>query len=398
MLFKDPALKYLAQKAFVTYTKSVYLQKDKDTFKLKEYDLEAFAASLGLPGAPRIKFLKDDDSKKRKHVSRQELEVSDSSEGEDDVKADEKPKTVRTKYDRMFERQNQDILADHYQKLVKNDDVEGVTPAANGAVQAPAADDDDDFLSVKRRIPAGFAFSDDEAEDAEGDIADTTRPDHKVVHLEGASQPLIIDSNRREKLLKSKKKLLKLKDKGTKLVFDDEGNPHEIYELEDEADFKAKGLPQDQRQKYLEAAREVVQQADVEDKAAARAKRKEKMRKRKEKERAGAQGGVDAGTEDDDEEEGGGVQYVVGDNGEDPLANFRADMGGSDDDAEEEEEEEPKQKKPKKWFQSDSEDEEDGKRRGKKRKSKGGKNARHADVQEPETLEDMEARAAGLLG
>ncbi|KAF2661377.1 DEAD-domain-containing protein [Lophiostoma macrostomum CBS 122681] len=388
MLFKDPALKYLAQKAFVTYTKSVYLQKDKEIFKLKEYDLEAFAASLGLPGAPRIKFLKDDDAKKRKQVSRQELEVSDSSEGEDGGKANEKAKTVRTKYDRMFERQNQDILADHYQKLVKDDDAEGDISTTNGAVQAPAADDDDDFLSVKRRIPAESAFSSSEDEDEGENTGDTTRAARKVVHLEGASQPLIIDSNRREKLLKSKKKLLKLKDKGTKLVFDDEGNAHELYELEDEADFKAKGLPQEQQQKYIEAAREIVQKADVEDKAAARAKRKEKMRKRKEKDRAEMQGNVDAA---DDEE---GVQYEAGDDGEDPLANFRADMGSSDEEAEEQ----PKQKKAKKWFQSDSEDgdEDEGKGR-KRRKGKGGKDARHVDVQEPETLEDMEALAAGLL-
>ncbi|KAF2743126.1 DEAD-domain-containing protein [Sporormia fimetaria CBS 119925] len=374
MLFKDPQLKYLAQKAFVTYVKSIYLQKDKEIFNLKEYDLEKFAGSLGLPGAPRIKFLKDDDARKRKAVSRQELEVSESSdEGEEDGQpAQKKAKTVRTKYDRMFERQNQDILADHYKKLVRDDMEGGAAASADQDAEKEAADDaDDDFLAVKRRIPA-----EDDVSDIESAVDEATSAEargRKVVNLPGASQPLIIDSNRREKLLKSKKKLLKLKDKGKKIVYDDEGNPHEIYELEDEADFKARGLPEEQRKKYLEAAREEVQAADVTDKATAKAKRKEKMRKRKERERAEAEAAA------------GGVE--IGDEGVDALANFRADAesGGSED-----EEDAPKGKKQKKWFQSDSEGEEgDRKKRAKKAKT---------EVQEPQTLEDLEALAAGLLG
>jgi ATP-dependent RNA helicase DDX10/DBP4 len=364
MCFQDPALKYLGQKAFMTYVKSVYLQKDKEVFKLKEYDLEAYAASLGLPGTPRIKFLKDDTTKQKKQAARQMIEVSDSDE-EEETKA-EKP--VRTKYDRMFERRNQDVLADHYKKLVRDGDDEVSTPANDFTGEAAANGADDDFLAVKRRIPA-----DDEGEDfgVEGDPS--VAPGGRVVHLAGASQPLIIDSNRREKLLQSKKKLTKLMDKGKKLVYDDDGNPHEVYELEDEAAFKAKGLPEVQRQRFIDAARQVVQSADVEDKATAKAKRKEKLRKRKKRERGEAVA----------DESDGGVE--LGDAGEDPLANFLADAQLTDED----EEEQPK--KEKKWFQSDSEDEQ-------KTSKKKRKKARQQVVEEPETLEDMEALAAGLLG
>jgi ATP-dependent RNA helicase DDX10/DBP4 len=367
MCFQDPALKYLGQKAFMTYVKSVYLQKDKEVFKLKEYDLEAYAASLGLPGTPRIKFLKDDTTKQKKQATRQMIEVSDSDE-EQETKA-EKP--VRTKYDRMFERRNQDVLADHYKKLVRDGDDEVSTPANDFTGEATTNGADDDFLAVKRRIPA-----DDEGEDfgVEGDPS--VAPGGRVVHLAGASQPLIIDSNRREKLLQSKKKLTKLMDKGKKLVYDDEGNPHEVYELEDEAAFKAKGLPEVQRQKFIQAAREVVESADVEDKATAKAKRKEKLRKRKERERGEAVA----------DESDGGVE--LDDTGEDPLANFLADAQLTDED--EDEVEQPK-KKEKKWFQSDSEDEQ-------KSSKKKRKKAKQQVVEEPETLEDMEALAAGLLG
>jgi len=382
MCFKDPALKYLAQKAFITYVKSIYLQKDKSIFRLKEYDLEEYSASLGLPGAPRIKFLKGDDAKKRKQASRDAVDVSSSSSSEDEGgESSKKTNTktgVRTKYDRMFERQNQDILADHYKKLIQDDDdedsISGLENAASGTKQSTAApnDDDDDFMTVKRRIPAESTLSD--IEDAVPSRA------QKVVTIAGASQPIIIDSNRREKLLKSKKKLLKLKDRGKKLVFDDDGNPHELYELEDEEDFRKKGAPEEQKQQFLEEARSVVERADVEDKEVMKAKRKEKMRKRKERER-----GERVGSE-------GGVGIGNGEAQEDLLAQFRADAEFSEEDSGGEMEERvegEEKRRPKKWFEEGSDEEVRSKKRNKAMGSRG--------MDKPPTLEDLEALAAGLL-
>jgi ATP-dependent RNA helicase DDX10/DBP4 len=180
-------------------------------------------------------------------------------------------------------------------------------------------------------------------------------------------------------------------DKSKKIVFDEEGNPHEIYELETEADFKARGLPEEQRQKFIEAAREIVEQADVEDKAVVKARKKEKLRKRKEKLR----GEVDAGSDSED----GGVELE--DAGEDLLANFRADAefssdddneGDDNDDSDASAPQQP-QKKAKKWFQSDSEDDD----AGSSKKRRKGQAARHV-VEQPETLEDMEEMAARMLG
>lgn len=57
--FQYPEIKFLAQKSFISYVKSVYLQRDKETFQLDKLPLDKFAKALGLPGAPKIKFLKD---------------------------------------------------------------------------------------------------------------------------------------------------------------------------------------------------------------------------------------------------------------------------------------------------------------------------------------------------
>ena len=65
-------------------------------------------------------------------------------------------------------------------------------------------------------------------------------------------QELVIDSKRREKLLQSKKKLLKYRDKGTKLVFDDDGNAQPIYQLQGEEDFQKEGPAAEQRVRFVE--------------------------------------------------------------------------------------------------------------------------------------------------
>lgn len=54
---EDPNIKYLAQKYFISYMRSVYLQGNKAVFQLDKLPADAFALSLGLPAAPRIKLL-----------------------------------------------------------------------------------------------------------------------------------------------------------------------------------------------------------------------------------------------------------------------------------------------------------------------------------------------------
>jgi ATP-dependent RNA helicase DDX10/DBP4 len=53
---QSPDMKYLAQKAFICYLRSIYLQKNKDIFDVHQLPFDDFADSLGLPGAPQIKF------------------------------------------------------------------------------------------------------------------------------------------------------------------------------------------------------------------------------------------------------------------------------------------------------------------------------------------------------
>lgn len=50
-------MQQLAKRSFVTYLKSVHLQKDKEVFDVTKLPLEEFAASLGLAITPKIRFI-----------------------------------------------------------------------------------------------------------------------------------------------------------------------------------------------------------------------------------------------------------------------------------------------------------------------------------------------------
>ncbi|CAJ2514059.1 Uu.00g021780.m01.CDS01 [Anthostomella pinea] len=359
MVFKQSDLKFLAQKAFIAYTRSIHLQKDKEIFDLKKLDLDAYAASLGLPGAPQIKFQKGDDIKKLKNAPRAAI-LSDS---DSEFDADKKKRKVRTKIDKMFERTNQDVLTDHYAKMI----------GEGGNADGVDEDEEDDFLAVKRVIQADDL-------DGEGN-ATSAPPGAKVIHGLGGDEPFIVDSHRREKMLKSKKQMLKFKGRGERIIFDDEGVAHHPYQIKGEDDFKKEGDAQAQRQKFVEDEATRVKEADISDKQFAKERRREKKEKRKAREAM-----------ENDAAVGDMPRLAAPDDGEDPLA-FLASLptGGEKSESEVKESDEPPKKKAKKWFQDESDDE------TKKAKGKKSKTKVIEVTEQPDTLEDYEALAAGLL-
>ncbi|KIV87276.1 hypothetical protein PV11_02831 [Exophiala sideris] len=403
MCFKDPELKYLGQKAFVSYVRSVHIQKDKNIFNLKNLDLEDFAASLGLPGAPRVKFVKGEDAKARKNAPRQllaALEGSDTSgdDGDDAESKTKNKKEVRTRYDRMFERQNQDVLAEHYTKLIEDDE----DAKQNGTI---AADDDDelDFLSVKRRFEAGDAALDqnddtDSASDTDGSVdppaGDARKSSSKNVKTVKLSdnpnaEALIIDSHRREKLLSSRKKLLKYKGSGTHMTFDsDSDTPKNRKAYRDESSFTAAEL---EKQEFLERERERQKELDEVDKEVARQKRRDKKDRAKQRERD-MQAEKERAARGDDDDDDAGVQLV-------PFEEDNEPVGFDEPEPEPEVDDEPKRKRPKKWFEDASEDDEQAQQGKSRKKGKRGGRRGEADTDgdQPQTLEDLEAMAAGLL-
>ncbi|KAI4124739.1 MAG: hypothetical protein LQ338_004657 [Usnochroma carphineum] len=387
MCFKDPELKYLGQKAFISYVKSIHLQKDKEIFKLDQLPLEEFSASLGLPGAPRIKFLKGENTKALKNAPRiLDLPSSDEGEENDDQKASRNKTAPRkTRYDRMFERRNQDILSEHYTKLIDNAEDDTNEPSRPG--NTTEADEDQDFLAVKRRISLSpsppSVVSADEDDTTNAAATDGNKPakanpaststEPVISHL-GGPTPLKIDSNRKRRLLSSKKALLKYRPRAHKLVFDADGNPHEVYEFEDEVKFKAKGPVEEQRGEFVGREVERLREAEEEDRGLEREKRRERRERRRRRER-------------EERGEGRGVELVPfdGEEGGEGDVDGKVDGGGVSDGNGAKVEDKGETKK--KWAKDDE--------RERNRKRKGGK---REEMLRPETLEELEAMASGLLG
>ncbi|KAF5302462.1 hypothetical protein FQR65_LT08552 [Abscondita terminalis] len=64
LLVRYVAMKESAQRAFISYVKSVYLMKDKNIFDVHALDTDGFAMSLGLAVTPRIRFLQKLNARK----------------------------------------------------------------------------------------------------------------------------------------------------------------------------------------------------------------------------------------------------------------------------------------------------------------------------------------------
>ncbi|KYN13076.1 putative ATP-dependent RNA helicase DDX10 [Trachymyrmex cornetzi] len=90
LLARDVTLKETAQRAFVSYIKSVFLMKDKEIFNVHALNTDEFAKSLGLAIPPRIRFLQrmhkkmsSNDVKTEKEIDQTSTNSADNSDQED---------------------------------------------------------------------------------------------------------------------------------------------------------------------------------------------------------------------------------------------------------------------------------------------------------------------------
>ncbi|KTW27083.1 hypothetical protein T552_02575 [Pneumocystis carinii B80] len=235
LCFKDPEIKYLGQRALVSYLKSIYLQKDKEVFKFEELPIEEFSSKMGLLGHPKIKFLQGLNSKILKNKPKElQKHLNDEIDKEE---------TTKTKYDKMFKRTNQNVISEHYRNMIEGNDLS----------ISHDSDDNDDFMKVKK-----------------------VHNDFNDEPLENCYKTL---SKRKQKIALSKKAMLKYRPKGTKLLYDDEGNISNIYQFQNETSFHKEGTADDQKKKYIQKQKEKMLQNDLIDKIQTKEKRHQKRKK-----------------------------------------------------------------------------------------------------------------------
>ena len=96
---QDTDMKHWAQRSFICYLRSVHLQSNKRVFDVRKLPTEEYALSLGLPQAPRIRFLKksnkgkgleqEEEDEEEETDDEEEEEEDDEEEEEDDEKEEE---------------------------------------------------------------------------------------------------------------------------------------------------------------------------------------------------------------------------------------------------------------------------------------------------------------------
>jgi ATP-dependent RNA helicase DDX10/DBP4 len=189
MLARDVELKQMAQRAFVTYAKSVFLMKDKSIFDVTSIDLNALARSLGLALAPRVRFL-------QKHLKATESAAPPQA-----------PRMLKPNYDTPAEKP---IAAQSTEQQWRRNDLEAPYDF-HAEDELQDSDSDDGIFKIKRQNHALPGF--EEAEEEEVEIG--------------------VEKKKKEKILtkeKVAKRILAKKLKANKIVnFDDEGNVIPIF-------------------------------------------------------------------------------------------------------------------------------------------------------------------------
>lgn len=251
LLVKYPDMQQLAQRAFITYLRSIHIQKDKEVFDVLKLSIEEFSASLGLPMTPKVRFL-NQKIKGKKAFGKSALLESEDSEKEDAAEIPGEKLDIGNFREESVARLKENLeIGDSEEENVEKG-----------------------FLQTKNALNGSEAKT--------GEIEDPV-PATRVL----------------------KKKKLKInvhRPVGTRVVFDEEGNT--LPPLARVADRKnvdnSSLLDQDKREEYYKNMREQMKHVDKEDKVLDRQRRREKRIKEKMKRKIGSMGLEEDGEGEDD--------------------------------------------------------------------------------------------------
>ena len=269
-------LKALAQKAFMSYVRSVHLQPKKNIFNASSLSLQEFALSLGLAGAPRVNFIEISDDRsvlrEKKNVNRKLHNLKTKIKEQKELKRLEK----RMAKDAEERQQKNDTDSDSSEEEESVEKVE-----------------EDTFLQVKR--VHDWTKEDSVQEVAEDDEEEEVQPQQK----------------------KAKKMKIRVDADGmNKMTFDDDGVGSKMLEIVEET-----AMDKNHANELVVKSKSFVEKVAIrlkEGDAADRAREKDRVREKHTKKRQ-----KQKGLKEEDEEESMGVS----------LGGADSDSGsGSDED------------------------------------------------------------------
>eukprot|EP00301_Raphidiophrys_heterophryoidea_P025493 c8567_g1_i1.p1 GENE.c8567_g1_i1~~c8567_g1_i1.p1 ORF type:complete len:885 (-),score=261.56 c8567_g1_i1:134-2746(-) len=249
MLVEDPDIKFLAQRAFVSFLRGIFLRKDKNIFNVEALDLDEYAASLGLPNTPRIRFVAKAAQKTKDNLKLQQLkeEVTKEKQQAPSTPTVDSKQQVRTKMDRMFQRKNMDVLSEAYNKMTRREDEDKDSAQdsdSDNDNDSDSGDSDDAASDAAKRYDSGSS-ADGQAKVPKKELKPKNKQKTELVVsddddddtggvLKKKGTKRLAESEGDVTLVPSKKKLKKIKLGGMglnkRVVFDDTGKELEPLE------------------------------------------------------------------------------------------------------------------------------------------------------------------------
>ncbi|KAE8749924.1 hypothetical protein FOCC_FOCC003393 [Frankliniella occidentalis] len=169
-LAQSPDLKETAQRAFVSYVKSVFLMKDKKVFDVKALDTDAYARSLGLAVPPRIRFLQRKLQQENAKKDQQIKKLLDAK-----VKSKSENKTDSGKINDFDDESG-----------AEDDHKSGETSSeseSNDEEDSSTKLDSETQKNVSRKgTSEGFNFGSDDSDSDDGDVLKLKRRNHELVN------------------------------------------------------------------------------------------------------------------------------------------------------------------------------------------------------------------------
>lgn len=258
LLSDNIELKQSAQRAFVSYVKSVFLMKNKDIFNCQMLDTDAYAKSLGLIIPPRIKFMHKYQNKNQNNSIKQQEHYVENNVVIEKLKAKANIDEGSSQSDAEEDvKELQDVSCISAEKVVKKNKRNDI-PNLNFHNDV---DSDDDFLKVKKI-------------------------DKNLVVDEYIEENQIISKKKSKPLTKAAvaKKILKKKIKvNTKLKFTEEGETIDDEKKDVKSQAAKLFMNEDVGGIDVEKAKEVLREEDKFDKIRFREKVKAKHREQKRK-------------------------------------------------------------------------------------------------------------------
>ncbi|ESW14277.1 hypothetical protein PHAVU_008G267500 [Phaseolus vulgaris] len=202
LLVKYPDLQHRAQRAFITYMRSIHLQKDKDIFDVMKLPVNEYSASLGLPMTPKIRFL--NQKIKSKAVSTKSVLDEPEDSSKDNVlevsrnKIDTDPLKDEKIENDLFQ------LADAANDdEVKSSEIEEIIPATRVLKKKKLK------INVHRPVGTRVVFDDE---------GNTLPPLARIAGAQSGKEALLLDPEQKAEYYRRMRDDLKKADKEDKLV------------------------------------------------------------------------------------------------------------------------------------------------------------------------------------